>query len=75
LDETDDAADGEEITNEIPKVEAEWKRARRRSAGPSDVPDSQGFQAFFQAKSGRISDSTQGLVNHVRQGLVNHAGE
>ena len=40
----------------------------------SDVPDSQGFQAFCGVKCQTISAFAQGLVNHVSQGLVNHAG-
>jgi hypothetical protein len=47
----------------------------RKSADPPDVPDSQGFQAFCDAKSQTISALPQGLVNHVSQGLVNHAGK
>jgi hypothetical protein len=46
----------------------------RKSAGPPDVPDSQGFQAFCGAKCQTFSAFPQGLVNHVSQGLVNHAG-
>ena len=47
--------------------------AERKSADPSDVPDSQGFQAFCGTKCQRFSAFPQGLVNHVSQGLVNHA--
>ena len=50
------------------------KRAGNASRqGPSDVPDSQGFQAFCVAKCQTFSAFAQGLVNHARQGLVNHA--
>jgi hypothetical protein len=45
----------------------------RKSADPSDVPDSRGFQAFCGVKSQSFSASSQELVNHARQALVNHA--
>src|ERR1700742_331105 len=73
--ESDDAADGEEITNEIPAVEDELWKARQTSAEPSDVLDSCVLQAFSAVKSQRFRAARQGLVNHVSQGLVNHADE
>jgi hypothetical protein len=62
--------DGEEFTNKIPDIEESGNANRQ---GLSDVPDSRGFQAFYDAKWQTISAFPQGLVNHVRQGLVNHA--
>jgi hypothetical protein len=79
FDESGKAADGEEITNKIPRIEEGLKQARsghgHKSSSPSDVPDSRGLQAFSQAQSQRISKIPQGLVNHVSQALVNHADE
>jgi hypothetical protein len=46
-----------------------------KSAGPSDVQDSQGFQAFSPSRIERFSETPQGLVNHLSQALVNHANE
>jgi hypothetical protein len=53
----------------------DWGSFENTSADRSDVPDSQGFQAFSRGKSQTFSRSPQGPVNHVSQGLVNHAGE
>ena len=68
--ESGEAVDGEEFTNKIPDID---EGAERKSASPSDVPDSQGFQAFCGTNCQRFSTLPQGLVNHVSQGLVNHA--
>ena len=40
----------------------------------SDVPDSQGFQAFSCIESQRFSIPPKGVVNHAGQALVNHTG-
>jgi hypothetical protein len=45
-DERAEAEDGEEITNKIPTIEGGSKRPAAELSVPSDVPDSQGFQAF-----------------------------
>jgi hypothetical protein len=66
-------ADGEDITNKIPRIQGGLKGLGGKSASSPDVPESQGFQAFVGSENQRIEASAQGLVNHAGQGLVNHA--
>ena len=78
-DESGDAADGEEITNKIPRIGEGWKKHRGRLGcqllDVGDVPDLCGLQAFHAVKPKEFRLIPQGLVNHVSQGLVNHASK
>jgi hypothetical protein len=78
LEESGIAADGEEITNKIPRFGEGLTKHRSgkgcQSVDLSDVPDLRGLQAFHASETKEFGLPSQGLVNHVSQGLVNHAG-